>query len=122
MTENTLQTPAKTERDILRVTGGNAKDNGLCPTCGNLVPKDEIAATLPRRQRAIYDAVVRSGRAGISSERIFHQVYGLDPTGGPKSINLISVLVHNLNLRLAPYRLRVEGRRGPHGSYKLVAF
>ena len=102
------------------VTGSNTPHNEDCPTCGAVMVRDYVANSLPRRQRAVYECVLRAGPAGATSARIFDYVYGTDPGGGPASTNVISVLVSHINKRIEQYGVAIRGKRGPMGAFKIV--
>ena len=93
-----------------------------CEHCGAVLVSDHVAAKLPPKQRALFEAVQRSGTAGITSSAILDQMYQFDPNGGPKSANIVNVVTSNVNKKIAGDGLRIEGKRGPLGSFRLVRF
>ena len=92
---------------------------GICPTCGAATPSDLLADKLVGKQRAIYEAVLSAGTAGISRDGILQQVYGHDPNGGPSSLSLVSVTIRVINRKIRDDGYMLQGTPGPGGRYRV---
>lgn len=90
-----------------------------CKCCGHpLAPKDAVNVLTPLQQR-IFTCVRRAGTNGIASRDVFDIVYQDDANGGPENMNIISVVANQANRRLAPFGLKITGKRGPGGRLTL---
>jgi hypothetical protein len=90
-----------------------------CPTCGALVPKDDIALSLVGKQRRIFETIRRAGTAGIGADDIRRVVYVDDPDGGPSSPSVIAVTIRVINVKIQRFGLIIRGGRGRNGVYRL---
>lgn len=92
-----------------------------CKTCGHPLPEDEIAFMLGPIGKRLYEAVKRSGRAGIDTQRLMGAVYN-NADGGPLQPNRLFVLRHDLNRKLAAHGIKIiSSRHGPGASWRLEA-
>lgn len=93
----------------------------LCKDCGHPIVGDDLNASLTPLQRRIFDAVKRSGSAGIGSRDIMDIVYADDINGGPDDTNIIAVVIKQMAPRLARFNLKITGSRGPGAVFTLAA-
>jgi hypothetical protein len=91
----------------------------LCKCCGHPIVADEIGIVLTPLQRRIFNIVKRAGAAGISGRDIMDEVYANTQDGGPESTNIIAVVVNQMNRRLAQFSIKIQGRRGQGGVFKI---
>jgi hypothetical protein len=91
-----------------------------CPTCGFPVPDDSVAARLAGKQRTLYETVKAAGARGITTPEIMTALYADDPTGGPESNNIVSVMVRLVNLHIDRYGVVIRGQSGPGSYYRLI--
>lgn len=92
-----------------------------CKTCGHPLPEDEIAFMLGPVGKRLYEAVKRSGRAGINTERLMGEVY-TGANGGPRSFNCLYVLRNSVNDKLFPFGMKMaSSRSGPGANWRLEA-
>lgn len=86
----------------------------LCPHCGAVM---ESAIFLAPVKQRIYDYIRR--HAGCTSEEIMRSVWADDPDGGPDS-NSLSVHISQMKSTLLQHNLRIDTRRGPGATYRLI--
>ncbi len=92
----------------------------VCPTCGHPIPPTPVAAALVGKQRQLFEIVQSAGVVGITSMAILRRLYADDPSGGPESPNIISVMVRIINQKIRKFGLKINGQRGSGGFYRLV--
>lgn len=98
-----------------------------CPCCGQTLPPELPKGLKLRGQELeVFNLVRKAGTYGITADRIFNQIYALDPNGGPdKGFKIVRVIVCHLNKKLKQLGLRVRssgsGGRGGRvlSPYKL---
>lgn len=90
----------------------------ICKHCGTVLPKFANKFGLTPHEREVFDYIARRPECTIHA--IHNYVYQLDPTGGPKSMNIISVYINRINEKIAPYGIRISTRRGPGATYRLI--
>lgn len=92
----------------------------VCQCCGHpIISEDPIVSALTPLQRRIFNIVKSAGVAGISASVILERVYADDINGGPDSSNVISVVVNQMNRRLAQFNLKIKGRGGPGSVFTI---
>lgn len=96
-----------------------------CPSCGRTLPRDWLALgsnTIPMRgkQRILYDAVLKSGDAGISRDRLMDLMYGDDPNGGPDSYNTFSAIIRHINNKLEKAGRKIKSTGMGQGEHFYV--
>lgn len=91
----------------------------ICKCCGHPIISDEIGVVLTPLQRRIFNVVKQSGTAGISGGEIMDQVYANARDGGPDSTNIIAVVACQANKRLKQFSVRLQGKRGRGGVFRL---
>lgn len=91
----------------------------VCKCCGHPLVSDEIGVVLTPLQRRIFNVVKQAGTAGISGSDIMDSVYANVRNGGPDSTNIIAVVAGQANKRLAQFNIRLTGRRGVGGVFRL---
>jgi hypothetical protein len=92
----------------------------VCEACGHPKPDNEIVALLTGKQRRLFEIIVRSGTLGIGVHDIMPELYANDPTGGPTNSQIISVMAHHINKKIAPFGLKLSCRRGPWAVWRLT--
>lgn len=94
--------------------------SAVCKCCGHpIVSDDPIIAILTPLQRRIYNMVKAAGAAGIGASTIMERIYANDINGGPDSSNVVSVVVNQMNRRLASFNLKIKGRGGPGSVFTI---
>jgi hypothetical protein len=96
----------------------------ICPTCRQIVrdwiwidePSDSVR--LFGKQKEIYEAVVKAGKNGIHSERLYDLLYSHDPNGGP-DFKCLAVSIRWLNKKLEKKGEKVYAGRNRR-FYRLV--
>lgn len=86
----------------------------MCCCCGQVLPPK---LKLPVVKQRIYDMVAR--HPGIRLQQLINHVYAEDPNGGPESLNIIHVHVHQINLIIIKHGLQIRGHTSQ--GYRLVA-
>jgi len=90
-----------------------------CPTCGALIPGEDVALMMVGRQRRMFEIVRRAGTVGISARDLISVAYDDDPNGGPASATIVSSTIRAINQKIYLRDLVIRGKRGPHGRYCL---
>jgi hypothetical protein len=90
-----------------------------CKCCGHPLPDEGVLAALTPLQRRVFTAIQRAGPAGVPASQLMDIVYADDPTGGPVSTNIISVVANQMKPRLIPFGVQLRGKRGAGGYYVL---
>lgn len=81
-----------------------------CPYCGSPMKVDPLSVRLPRKRKAIFDLIVKSGEDGITEEELDAKLFD----GGGKST--VRSAIHYINKAIFP--LHIDGRNG----YRLTRF
>lgn len=94
----------------------------VCKCCGQTLPTPyPKGVRLPKVQLAIFEAIRKAGKYGITRERVREVVYADDPDGGPEFDNVISVHVNRINKALSPAGLKIQSAVGRGNScYRLL--
>jgi hypothetical protein len=92
----------------------------VCKSCGHPIPDNDVIVLLSGKQRRLFEIIARAGSLGIGVHEIMPELYALDPTGGPTSTNIISVMAHYINRKINPFGLALACRRGPFGVWRLI--
>jgi len=72
-------------------------------------------------QRVIFEAVLKAGKHGISSDRLVAIRYGDDPNGGPEDPkNAVCSHITHINNILKKVGKRIEGSRGGAGAFYVL--
>jgi hypothetical protein len=87
-----------------------------CPHCRRPFPP-ALPVHGPVRQRIV--DLIANRPDGITRHEIIAAVYATDPNGGPKTENVISVLVKKATSDLAPLGYRIITSGGPGARYRL---
>ena len=91
----------------------------VCKTCGHPLPEYEALLDLTRLQQRLFAIVQKAGKAGIDAESIMQRLYGNDPTGGPDSANILSVMKNGMTKALQKHGMKIVCRRGPGALWTL---
>ena len=86
----------------------------VCECCGHPVIDRVMFLELTHMQQKLFEAVEKSGQAGIGRREIFDHLYGTDPNGGPDSLNIINVQKARMKPVLAKYGLKMTTVTGGH--------
>jgi len=90
-----------------------------CKTCGQTLPEMRAGVRLTPLKARLFDAVQRSGGAGIPTESLLARVY--DGHGvKPARWESIKSHVHQINELLEDAGLRIASSRGRHPCWTLV--
>ena len=100
----------------------------LCPTCHRPMsahaPVDALKdARLEPQCRLIVDLLASAYPRAVSLERIYDELYGFDPNGGPDNPSgVVAVRITKLRRQIEPYGWTVPYNRGLGGSgrYRLA--
>ena len=87
----------------------------VCECCGHPLPDLAVQLELTKRQRQMFEALRRAGKAGITLDRIMEVVYGDDSDGGPDSTTVLHVQRTKMKGKLAKFGLQITTTKG-HGS------
>lgn len=79
-----------------------------CPYCGSNMKVDPLNVRLPKKRRAIFDAVVAAGERGITEGQLDRDFYG------GKGASTVRSAIHYINKAIFP--LHIDGRNG----YRLI--
>lgn len=90
----------------------------ICKCCGTVLPQSTNKFGFTSREKEIFDYIAKRPECDIKA--IHNYVYQLDPTGGPREMNIISVYINRINEKTKPHGLRITSRRGPGATYRLV--
>ena len=87
-----------------------------CECCGHPLPDAEAQLDLTRRQRDIFKAVQKAGRAGLTIASLVDKVYANEASGGPDTANnVVQVQKLYINKKIAAHGLRITTTKG-HGA------
>ena len=86
-----------------------------CPHCGSVTHHELFSSKIHQR---IYDFI--KTHPDSSRDEVLSAVYAEDPNGGPESINVISVHITRMNKQLRPKGLKIQGRLGSLGGYRVL--
>jgi hypothetical protein len=98
-----------------------------CPTCGHAVdavPMQALAdARLSPQQRIMVRALIEAFPRFVERDRLFDELYGFDPNGGPENIaNAVAVRLFHIRKALRPLGWTItksKGGTGIRGRYRL---
>lgn len=89
-----------------------------CPCCDHetdvLASVDEVAERFSGLRRVMINAL-SSGR-WKTRDALFHALYGDRYDGGPESLNVISVRIHQLKKELLPFGYTIKSSAGASGA------
>lgn len=90
------------------------KRDKCCPTCGAILPLDDLDSLhLTPQQRCIVDIVTQAGVRGVPTNRVADLLYEHDASGGPDNAQLVvHVQVCKLNKVLAKRGKVIRAPRG----------
>lgn len=99
----------------------------VCKCCGQTLPeKINLGIKLCPGYQIIIDAIVKAGKRGIRSDRLFNYIYSGTRNGGPDTgIKTLHVRISFLNRRLrkAGYEIVGEHTGSQHsGHYRLIKY
>ena len=101
----------------------SGKQVHVCSCCAKAIRdglSDEPSLHFGPKAKRVLDAVRRAKDAGISRPDVAAIVYSDDPDGGPDSSNVISVVIHKMNKKLAPHGMKIQSTGGPGAVYRLI--
>lgn len=75
-----------------------------CPYCGSAMDRDINSYPLSIKQAKVFKAVLENGQAGISVQDLLRTIFK-----GRSDIT-IRTSIHNLNKKIAPMRLVLNGK------------
>lgn len=88
-----------------------------CPCCGAVV-LDSVIFPRAKVKQAILEYI--RAHPGANAAEIISSVYQLDPNGGPSTLSVINVHIHQMRPRLAREGLTIRGYHGRGGGYVLI--
>ena len=91
----------------------------VCKCCGHPIPPSSVEAALTPMERQLYTYVKRAGTVGITNRDLMDLLYANDPSGGPESSNIISVVTKNIRKKINPLGLTIKSTGGPGSRYYL---
>ena len=93
----------------------------VCHACGHpLRPPDHVTDVLSKTEMRIFEAVHRSGTAGMLPGDLMERVWD-DPGGGPDSgCHALRSHVYRMNKKLRRCGLRVVGDFGRYSKYRII--
>ena len=92
-----------------------------CPHCGHPIPDAGVYGVLSPKRRRMVELLATAGSRGLSSYEIMDLLYQDDPNGGAEHRSTISVMRAHINPLIEPFGLRIVGRLGAGGNYRLEA-
>ena len=91
----------------------------FCETCARPFPPDVQVGGVKRQ--ALYDFIAKHPE-GVGNRQVMEYVWADDPEGGPLYCNIISVMIHTINKKLASqgHNIRIRGSGGAGSTYRVV--